>query len=606
VAAVVAAGLALALPRLARPPASSHVARFSLELPRGLELANDYPTPFAVSADGAQLALLALREGVARLYLRHVDQVETVPVPGTEGAWQPAFSPDGRSLLFFADRKLKSVPIAGGPAAVLAETGANPRGASWGADGTIVLAPSPTSGLLVLRPTDARPRSLTQLDFAGAEGSHRWPQVLPGGRWVLFTTGVEGAPFDDAHLDLVSLVTGERRRVWSGGAHGRYAAGRLFFVQAGRLLVVPFDLDALALRGTPQVLVDGVHDDPRNGAAHFAVAEGGPLVYGPAAPRSPESYLAWVDAAGALDRIGDTPRQFRQPRLSPDGRRVVTRIGSEANSGLWIVDTATATLTRAAGGSSWHRPIWTPDGQGITVASEQDGLWRIRTLGLASAGSGVTVLEGTNRMYPGAWSPDGRSLVFQERRPATGWDLRIIDLGSGGRPAAPPRDLVATPYQEGGASISTDGRLIAYESDELDNIFGIYVAPLANPSARRRGTDSIVRAPRWGPGGQLFCWYPVGARPGDSKAAEGLHRIDWRAEGVAARTVALWTDARRAAPLLRRLTVTSYAGYDVDRSGRGPRFLVQESSTPTIEAPLRQPVVVLNWLQELRARALRP
>jgi serine/threonine-protein kinase len=602
-AALLAALGALALTRVAPQRLPPAAARLSLELPAHLALADDYSAPFAVSPDGMQLALLALQDDVSRLYLRRVDGVEAVPVPGTEGAWQPAFSADGRSLVFFAQRKLMKVPLAGGPAAALAETGANPRGASVAPDGTIVLAATQTAGLLRLDPGATRPRPLTQLDLARGEGSHRWPQVLPGGEWVLFTTGVDGAPFDDAHIDVVSLATGERRRLWSGAAHARYAAGRLFFAQAGRLFAAPFDLESLALGGAPQVVIDGIHDDPRNGGAHFAVAEQGPLVYGPAAPRTTETFLAWVDADGALARIGDTPRPFRQPRLSPDGRRVATRIGTEASSGLWLVDTATATLTRAAAGSSWYRPIWTPDGRAVTAAAEQEGRWQLVTLPLGSAAPGTVLFEGPNRVYPNAWSPDGRVLVFQERRPGTGWDLRSLPVGPDGRAAGPPRDLAASPFQEGGASISADGRFVAYESDELDSIFGVYVAPLSNPAARRRGSDSIVRSPRWGPGGRLYCWYPIGARPGESKAAEGLHRIDGAAEGVPGRSVPLWTDPRRAAPLLRRLTVTAYAGYDVDLSAQEPRFLVQETSAPSTEAPLQRPVVVLNWQRALAPAA---
>ncbi len=603
--AALLAVLALTLPRLVHRSAPAPVARLSLELPAQLTLASDFAAPFAVSPDGSHLAVLALDRDTPRLYLRRMDGIDLVAVPGTEGAWQPSFSADGRSLLFFADRKLKRVSLPGGPVVDLAETGANPRGVSGSPDGAIVLAASSTAGLARVDAGGSALRPLSRLDLARGEGSHRWPQVLPGGRWALFTCGVDGAPFDDAHLDVISLETGERRRLWSGGSYGRYAAGRLFFLHAGRLHAAPFDLDALAVRGTPEVVIEGVRDDPRNGAAHFAVAEGGPLLYGPAAPRSTESYLAWVDAAGSLTRIEDTPRQFREPRLSPDGRRVAARIGTEAASDLWVFDTETATLTRASARLAVHRPVWTPDGRGITVSVDEGDRWKIVTL-QTRGGPAATVSEGPERVYPNSWSPDGRSLVFQERRAATGWDLRVLDVGADGRPLGAARDLAATPFHEVNASVSADGRLVAYDSDEPDNVFAVYVAPLHDPAARVRAASMVARWPRWGPGGQLYCWFPIGARPGESKVPEGVHRIDWSAGGAPPRAVALWGGLPGASSLLRRLAVAPYANYDLDVSERGPRFLVLEASNPGAETPLRRPVVVLNWLQGLGARAARP
>jgi hypothetical protein len=237
-------------------------------------------------------------------------------------------------------------------------------------DGTIVLAPSPRSGLVRVAATGGAPTPLTQLDHAQGEGSHRWPQVLPRGRWVLFTVGIHDATADDARLEAVSLDTRERRRLLSNGSYGRYTAGRLFFVGAGRLFAVPFDLETLTLGGTPEVVLEGVHYDLRTGGAHVALSDGGTLVYGPAPPTSLETYVAWVDAAGNLTRIGDAPRQFREPRLSPDGRRVAARIGTEAESDLWTVETGSGMLARLSFGLSPHRPVWTADGRGITVAAE--------------------------------------------------------------------------------------------------------------------------------------------------------------------------------------------------------------------------------------------
>lgn len=608
--AISAALLGVWVGRTSEQAPTRGVTRLSLELPAGLDLADDYAPPFAVSPDGSRLAVLATEAGISRLYLREVSGLEAVPIAGTEGAWQPFFSPDGRELAFFAERKLKRVSLDDGTVRTIADIDGNPRGASWGSDGTIVLSPGQFSPLYRVEASGGALKPMTHLDFARGEGSHRWPQILPGGRWALATANMDEASFDEAWIEVVALETGERRRVLDGGAYGRYAAGRLFFVHGSRCLAVPFDLHDMAVHGTPEVVLDGVRFDARNGATHLALSDAGTLVYRPAAPTSTDLYAAWVDADGSLMRIGNTPRRFREVSLSPDARRVAARIGSEAESDLWILDTASAALSRLSFGLSPHRPLWTPDGAGITVAAEHAGRWQLLTLSASGSSATTTVLEGPNRMYPNAWSPDGRFLVFQERRPDTGWNVRVVDIGRDGRSSGAPRDLAATPAQERNATVSLDGRLVAYESDELDVVIDIYVARLADPAQRIRATTTYARWPRWGPGGQLYYWYPIRARPRvrplESRVEPGLHQIDWRAATARpglSLAASLWGEGPRAKALLARLVVAPYASYDVDVSGPRARFLFLETSTPANDASFERPVVVLNWFEDLRSRA---
>jgi serine/threonine-protein kinase len=554
--------------------------------------------------------LLATQDGKSRLFLRDIASAGAVPISGTEDAWQPSFSPDGRGLVFFAERKLKKVSLDGGPAVALAEIEGNPRGASWGADGRIVVAPSQYEGLSLVDVNGSAPKPLTQLDLARGESSHRWPQILPGGQSVLFTVGIEDSSYDDARLEVVSLDTGERRPVLDGGACGRYSGGRLFFVNAGRVLTVPFDLQNLAVRGTPEVVLEGIHYDRRNGAMHFAVSDSGNLVYGPAAPSSRESYLAWIDAGANLTRIENTPRQFQEPSLSPDGHRVAARIGSDAESDLWIIDTRSATPLRLSFGLSPHRPTWTHDGRGITVAAEEKGRFKLLTFSATGAGPPVNVFESSHRLYPTAWSGGGRALVFQERRPETGWDLRVLPVGPDGRAAGPPRDLAATRFHERNAALSPDGRFFAYESDEADGVMDVYVARFDDPGGKVRATGFHALWPRFGVRGQLYYWYPTGARPRarplDSPVAEGLHRVDLREEAPSfgvARSAALWAQTPPTRALLSRLVVGPFSAYDIDRASASPRFLVLERSAPVAEPLLHSPAVVLNWFEDLTAHA---
>ena len=595
---LVAAGLAAALAwvalRARDRPREPTTLRLSLDFPAGFTLADDYGAPFAISPDGSRLAVLGrtAADGPARLFRRDVGSLELVELPGTEGAWLPFFSPAGDEVGFFADRKLKKVGIDGSPAVVVADVGGNARGASWAPDGSIVFAPSQTAGLMRVREATA-PEPLTQL--GPEEKSHRWPQVLPAGEWVLFTVEEgEDEPYDSARLEAVSLATGERRRLLSGGAYARgLASGHLVFVRAGRLFAVRFDDAAMQVHGEPVPVLEGIRYDPRNGAAHLAVSASGTLVYGPGIPTSLENYLDWVAADGSLTRLVETPRIFREPRLSPDGRRVAMGIGPSGRAELWFLDLTSGTLSPGGLAGTPHRPTWRPDGSAVTVAVERAGRWHLLTVAADGTGAASTVLAGPHRLYPSAWSPDGRLLVYQERRPETGWDLYVVEVDAAGARVGEPRPLAATRFHEANASLSADGRWVAYESDELDAIVGIYVRAFPAGGEKVRASAGGGRWPRWGAGADLFYWHSF---------VGGLERIGARVEGgryVVAGEAPVWPSGG-AEPARRLVVKPGYEGYDVDPTV--PRFLMLETAAEALEPPLRRPVVVLDWASELRDR----
>jgi hypothetical protein len=380
-AAVLIAALgALVILRWPGPASASRPARLSVELPTGVTLANAFWPPFAIAPSGSPLVFEGMAGAVPRLYVRELTDPALRALPGTEGARQPFFSTDGAWIGFFANRKLSKVPVTGGPVLLVADIGNNPRGMVWAPDGTIVFAAPQTAGLSRVSDSGGKPTPLTTLDKVRGESSHRWPDLLPGGKWVLFTVGFEDAAYDESRIDAVSLETGERRALISNATFGRYSPdGRLLFVRGGHLHAVGFDRDRLAVQGTPEVVLDPVRYDPRNGSGHVAVSASGVLLYGPGEPTISEFYLAWVDREGRLTRVSDTPRPFRHIKASPDGRRITTVIGTSTDSDLWLVE-ANGTLSRLSYGLSPHRPTWTSSGVGITVGAPTDNTWRLLTL----------------------------------------------------------------------------------------------------------------------------------------------------------------------------------------------------------------------------------
>jgi serine/threonine-protein kinase len=235
--------------------------------------------PFALSADGTLLAFVASEnEAEPRLYVRRLDQLTATAIPGTEGAQQPFFSPNGQWVAFFADLKLKKVPMTGGAVQTLADE-RNPRGGWWGEDDTIVFAGSRT-GLMRVSSAGGPVQPLTTL--LDGEISHRFPQVLPGGKAVLYTASTDVDIGTGASLVVQPLPSGERIVVQPHGFFGRYPpSGHIVFMQDSALFAVPFDRQRLEVLGPPGRVIDGVASDSSRGSAQLAVSEAGTLAYLP-------------------------------------------------------------------------------------------------------------------------------------------------------------------------------------------------------------------------------------------------------------------------------------------------------------------------------------
>ncbi len=589
-AALAAAATALVLRLPARTAAPTPLA-LSLELPRGMALPNDVAAPFALAHGGSALVLAGEVEGARGLYLRRLDDPRPAALSGSDGAAQPFFSTDDRWVGFFAHRKLIKLPLGGGPALELGDFGSNPRGATWLADGSIVLAPSQTSGLLRIPPDGGPPSTLTTLTAGEDERSHRWPSALPDGRSVLFTVGLEGNTYDEARLDVVSLPRGERHTVLEGASYGRYApSGHLVFVRGGRLYSVAFDLATLSARGAPEAVLEGVRYDPQNGSAHFALSPSGDLLYAPGRVISADSYISWLSPDGTLQRLAATPRQFRDPRLSPDGSRVAVVTGAADAAHLMVLD-PNGTSTQLSFGFRPYRPAWSPDGRRVTVGAVRGGSWQLLTFQDDGGGEPRMLLEQPRRVYPCDWMPDGSGLVFQESTSERGWDLHLLPVDDRGAPIGGSRSLAATPFHESNAVVSPDGRWLAYESDELDGVFQIYARALPAGDRKVQISEQGARWPSWSADGQLAYW----------SSADHLFQVVQTRE----RDGVLTVESRRT-PYPAEAFRGSLAPVQVSVVGgrfnahpRDSRFLVLESSAPAAELALSAPLYVSRWSERL-------
>src|SRR6267378_2783876 len=281
------------------------VSRVTITLPPGQQLAGlDLGPAVVLSPDGTHLAYVAREGSTQQIYLRAMDGLETKPIPGTEGALIPFFSPDGQWVGFFAGGTLKKVSVSGGATVTLGNA-AYGYGASWGSQGMMAFAPSGVSVVQQVPDAGGTPQPLTR--FEKGDVIHRWPEFLPGGKAVLFAASATTANWINAKVVVQLVGTGGRRNLIQGGTQPRYApSGHLVYAQGGSLEAVPFDPQRLTVTGGVVPVMDGVLQSPTTGAAQYSFSATGSLVYVPGGIRSAQNRLVWVSRSGAEQPLAAT------------------------------------------------------------------------------------------------------------------------------------------------------------------------------------------------------------------------------------------------------------------------------------------------------------
>ena len=555
------------------PPAAQSPAHLVVALPPGDRISTVHVN-VALSPDGSQLAYVAIRGGSQQLLLRALDSPEAKPIPGTEGAYNPFFSPDGQWIGFFAQGKMKKVSLGGGvPLTVCDSTESG--GASWGSDDTIVFAPSARSGLWRVSAAGGQPQILTTPDPSKDEFSHRYPQILPGGKGVLFTA-FSGLAWDESQVEVLRLDTKERRVLVRGGNTARFLApGHLVYYRAGTLLAVPFDLARLEVKSAaPVTIAEGaLQSGGTTGAIYSLSSDARTLAYVPAVggSRQLEQRLVWVDRQGKAEPLPAPPRNYSASSLSlsADGQRVAVAITSGTEE-LWIYDLARATLTRLTseqGGSL--TPVWTPDGKRVAYRGNRAGAYNLYWRLADGSGSEERLTTSENTQWPFSWSPDGKLLAFIESAPATGYDIWILPL-EGDRKPLP---FLRTPFREYEPMFSPDGHWLAYQSNESGGT-EVYVQPYPGPGRKWQVSTDGGSTPQWNPNGRELFY------------SNGDKRM----------VVDVTTSANFSASRPRVL----YQGPYGVPSRDGQRFLAVQAVEP--EQPPTQIHVMLNWSEELKRR----
>jgi serine/threonine protein kinase len=582
---VAAAGLAVIASAtgasyLRKPAADARVVRAFVPPPEDspFELNSLHPGPAAVSPDGTRIVYSARDEnGSAVLWIRPLNQTQARPFPGTEGAGYPFWSPDGKSIGFFADGKLKRVDAAGGPPLALCDAPVG-KGGTWNQDDVILFAPSFNGPIHRVPAAGGESVAVTEVDSKGGQNSHRFPHFLPDGRHYLYfaraavATGGDGT---GSAVYLASLDGEPARELFRCQSQAIYASGHLLFLRESALMARPFDTERLEFTGDAFPIVEHVNFLPAASRGIFDASRNGVLVY-LAGAATPGGQIEWVDRTGkTLSTLGDRAT-YTSPTISPDGKRIAVEVTDPRNAtwDIWVYDVSRGVRTRFTFGPSAlnGEPVWSPDGTRLVYRSDRGIKANLYVKSFAGSGTDELVLDTDHPKDPVDWSPDGKYILYTEYTNDTKADVWVLPTGGD----AKPFPFLQTEFLEMNPHFSPDGKWIAYASDESGR-FEVYVAPFPGPGRKWQISSNGGLDPRWRDDGRELFFQSTS---NEVMSAE----LDYNGG-----TLIVGADT----PLF------DFAGggeYDV--AGDGQKFLIVRDYDK-VTTPL---TLVLNWQKELEGR----
>ena len=558
------------------PATRAPVRRLNLGIPANSPVSGPGES-LALSPKGDYFVYVGPAEESTQLFLRRLDRLESEPISGTRGAVSPFVSPDGEWIGFEADGKLKKVSLAGGPTVALCDVQAV-RGASWADDGTILFHSGAYLGLFTISEGGGKPRQLTQPVSGEDEGSHRWPQVLPGGRAALFTIQPTGSQMERTRIALVSMETGEYRTVIEPGMHARYSpSGHIVYAREGSLFAVPFDLERLEITGEPLPVISDIRENRGSVKADFDLSPTGSLILLPGrfllAPRS----LVWMGRDGQIEPAAEASRPYAEPAVSPGGDRIAVILELETSRELWVYELRRETWLRLTSERVAYGPEWSPAGDRLAFTWNRIGAYNLYSIAADGSTSPEQLTDGTEWSIATAWLPDGSGILFGRQDAAASSDLWLLRPGE----ATPEQPLLTGPFWEDDGRVSPDGRWLAYTSNE-SGVSEVYVRSYPDLGVKLAISSGGGSTPRWAPNGRELFY-----RSGD--------RLMHVEIGAGA---ALGSAIPRSLLDLESDAGSFLEEYDLSPDGR--RFVMVYE--PRSEAPRPEIVLVPDFAAELRMK----
>ncbi|HEV8370547.1 MAG TPA: protein kinase [Pyrinomonadaceae bacterium] len=551
--------------------------RFIIPMPEKAQIFG----PPTISLDGHYLVFrLNTDDGKELLWLRALGSFEARPLMGTDGGLQPFWSPDSRSIGFFANGKLKRIDVSGGVPQIVCDVPANWSGA-WSRDGTIIFSQGVASGLYRVSAAGGTPVQVTVVDAARNEIEHIWPYFLPDGRHFLFLA--RNAQPENSAIYVGSLDSKETTKILQAHSSMAYAPpGYVLFVRENTLMAQGFDANRLELKGDAFPVAEHTVRNPIIGRAMFSVSETGVLILRPGDINN--NQLIWFDRTGKQLGTLAPPGGYNAPALSPDEKKVaVTRSDTQAGGApdIWLIDLDRGTQIRLTTDPAPDGyPSWSPSGDRVIFLSTRNGATGIYQKPSSGTSPEEPLILSAELKYNPQWSPDGQSIIYSQLNPKTNSDLYLLSLGGERKPTA----LLQTGFIEAQARFSPNGRWIAYISNETGQ-FEVYVESFPRIGSKLAISIGGGSQPQWRADGRELYYYAP-----DRK----LMAVEVNGDGPTFKV----GEARPLFEIRVFSNDQSFPGngyYTVAHDGK--RFLV--SSLP--EAPDRQQInVIVNWAADFK------
>ncbi|MGE5278228.1 MAG: hypothetical protein ACM3SU_14610, partial [Acidobacteriota bacterium] len=563
--------------RLARPPAAAaRASRVSLLPPKNVALVlQEAP---ALSPDGTRIAFAALDgSGKNLLYIRSLDSLTAVALADTEGARMPFWSPDGRSLGFFAQGKLKTIEAAGGRSQTLADA-PTPRGGTWNSEGTILFVPSPPQPPHMISASGGEAKPVPLGEPPGKGPFRRSPYFLPDGRHYLYLAW-DRNPEENA-IYVGSIDSKDSKRLVGSRSTAAYAApGYLLFLRGNELVAQRFDAGKLELSGNPVPIVPDVGLNAITFHSLFSVSNDGKLAYFPA--NASLTQLAWIGRDGKLiERIG-SPGFRNSLSLSADARLAACDEASVAGDlDIWVLEMGRAAPSRVTfdPGTDFF-PVLSPDGSRVVFSSirgSPPALYEKLTSGAAAE---QPLFHQDRPQLATSWSADGRFLTYAVIDPKNKWDIWVLPMAG----ERVPFLFAGSPFNEHAGEISPDGSFMAYASDESGRS-EIYVRPFPNGPGKWQVSRDGGYQPHWRRDGRELFYLLADGR---------VVAVEVRSRPPAFETGA-------STPLFRApmasVLETMYGWNTYAASADGQRFLINMLAEDAQGTPI---TLVIDWDAEL-------